>query len=95
MGSSITDELADTSFQSNPYDKILKSSAIQDQFEEAYENRMRLVPKIEKPGKAREPQNPENIVENAIFVTGFDRRRADIEDLYNYFEGKYGKIDDI
>jgi len=28
-------------------------------------------------------------------VSGFDRRRTDIEDVFNYFQGKYGKIHDI
>jgi RNA recognition motif-containing protein len=40
-------------------------------------------------------KDPNRIVSNTVFVSGFDRRRADLEDLYNFFQGKYGKVEDI
>ena len=41
--------------------------------------------------KGRPNDNAEK-VEYAIFISGFDRRRTDIEDIYDFFERKYGKI---
>lgn len=32
---------------------------------------------------------------DTIFVSGFDKRRTDIEDVYNFFKSKYGPIKDI
>ena len=37
----------------------------------------------------------ENVIDNEIFVSGFDKKRADIEDLYQFFQNKYGQIEDV
>jgi len=47
-----------------------------------------------KQKQGRPNENAEK-VENAIFISGFDRRRTDIEDIYDFFERKYRKIVDI
>jgi len=51
-----------------------------------------------KPAKKQAPipiSGDQEFEDDEIFITGFDRRRTDEEDMWNYFEGKFGKIKDL
>lgn len=98
MGDRIKEEVhePEADFQDNPFARILKLSNIEDNLEEASDFRARLVSKLEKFARAKNLKNdPSQREDKWIFVTGFDRKRTDIEDLFTYFNRKYGNIVDI